>query len=345
MTNTGSKLLLIYTGGTIGMIREEEHGSLKAFDFDQLMSKIPEIKLLEHQIDTISFEQPIDSSDFGIREYQKLAKIIFDNYEQYDGFVVLHGSDTMSYTASALSFMLENLSKPIIFTGSQLPIGDLRTDAKENLISSIQVAGLKQNGKQVVKEVGLYFEYKLYRGNRTTKASAEQFEAFESPNYPYLIRSGVSLKVNQSALKNVRKEKPLVLHTELEEKILLLKLFPGLDASVFKSLIAIPHIKGIILESFGSGNFKTDDWFIEGVQSKINQSIPVVNITQCMGGQVQMGKYYTSQHLQKIGVISGTDMTTESALAKMMYLLPKRLSMKVFKTIFETSLRGEVSEG
>lgn len=344
MTNLSSKLLLIYTGGTIGMIREKEHGSLKAFDFDQLMSKIPELNLLEHQIDTISFKQPIDSSDFGIREYQKLAKIILDNYEQYDGFVVLHGSDTMSYTASALSFMLENLSKPIIFTGSQLPIGDLRTDAKENLISSIQVAGLKKDGKQVVKEVGLYFEYKLYRANRTTKANAEQFEAFESPNYPHLIQSGVSLKVNHSALKKVRKTKPLVLHKELDEQILLLKLFPGLDASVFQSLISIPQVKGIILESFGSGNFKTEDWFIDGIQSKINQSVPVVNVTQCIGGQVQMGKYYTSQRLRKIGVISGNDMTTESALAKMMYMLPKKLSMRVFKTIFETSLRGEVSE-
>lgn len=344
MADTKSKLLLIYTGGTIGMIRDDEHGSLKAFDFGQLLSKIPEIKLLEHQIDSISFEQPIDSSNFGIQEYQKLAKIIFENYDVYDGFVVLHGSDTMSYTASALSFMLENLSKPIIFTGSQLPIGDLRTDAKENLISSIQVAGLKQNGLQVVKEVGLYFEYKLYRANRTTKANAEQFEAFESPNYPHLIQSGVSLKVNHAALKKIRKIKPLVLHTELEEKILLLKLFPGLDAGVFKSLMTIPDLKGIILESFGSGNFKTNDWFINGIEAKINQGIPVVNITQCIGGEVQMGKYYTSQNLQKIGVISGSDMTTESALAKMMYLLPKRLSMRVFKTIFETSLRGEVSE-
>lgn len=344
ITETNSKILLIYTGGTIGMIRDEKQGSLKAFDFDELLSKIPEIKLLEHHIDTLSFVQPIDSSDFGILDYQKLAGIIADNYEKYDGFVVLHGSDTMSYTASALSFMLENIAKPIIFTGSQLPIGDLRTDAKENLISSIQIAGLKINGKTVIKEVGLYFEYKLYRANRTTKANAEQFEAFESPNYPHLIKSGVNLQINHSALKKTRKNKPLVLHTDLEDKILLLKLFPGLDAVVFQSLLNIPHIKGIVLESFGSGNFKTDDWFINGIQTKINQGIPIANVTQCIGGRVQMGKYYTSQRLQNIGVISGKDMTTESALAKMMYLLPKRLSMNVFKTIFETSLRGEVSE-
>jgi len=326
------------------MVRDDEFGSLKAFNFSELLSKIPELKLLEHEIDTLSFENPLDSSDFSIVEYQKLADIIYKNYECYDGFVVLHGSDTMSYTASALSFMLENLAKPIIFTGSQLPIGDLRTDAKENLISSIQIAGLKQNGISVIKEIGLYFEYKLYRANRTTKASAEHFNAFDSPNYPPLIESGVNLKVNQTAIRKVRKEKLIILHQDLEDKILLLKLFPGLDPIVFKALINIPHVKGIVLESFGSGNFKTEDWFINGIKEKIEQSIPVVNVTQCIGGQVVMGKYYTSQRLQKIGIISGKDMTTESALGKMMYLLPKGLSMKVFKTIFETSLRGEVTE-
>ena len=344
MTKLISKLLLIYTGGTIGMIKEEDSGTLKAFNFDELLSKIPEIKLLEHNIDTLSFDKPIDSSNFGLIEYRKLAQIITDHYDSYDGFVVLHGSDTMSYTASVLSFMLENLSKPIIFTGSQLPIGDLRTDAKENLISSIQIAGLRQNHNPVIKEVGLYFEYKLYRANRTTKVNAEHFKAFDSPNYPALIESGVNLKINHSAIKRIRKIKDLVLHKDLEDQILLLKLFPGLNKNVFQSLMDIPCIKGIILESFGSGNFKTDEWFINGIQSKINQSIPVINVTQCSGGQVTMGKYRTSALLQKVGVISGNDMTTETAMAKMMYMLPKRLSMKVFKTIFETSLRGEVSE-
>ena len=344
MKESGSKLLLIYTGGTIGMIKEDDQGSLKAFNFDELLSKIPELKLLEHKIDTLSFDKPIDSSDFGLIEYRQLAQIIYEHYEDYDGFVVLHGSDTMSYTASVLSFMLENLSKPIIFTGSQLPIGDLRTDAKENLISSIQIAGLQKNNRPVIKEVGLYFEYKLYRANRTTKVNAEHFEAFDSPNYPDLIKSGVNLKINYSAVKRVRKVKNLIVHKDLEDQILLLKLFPGLNQKVFDATMAIPCIKGIILESFGSGNFKTDDWFVNGIQSKINQSVPVVNITQCSGGQVVMGKYYTSERLQKIGVISGNDMTTEAAIGKMMYMLPKRLTMKVFKTIFETSLRGEVSE-
>jgi len=345
MPGKGTKLLLIYTGGTIGMIRENENGSLKAFNFDQLLSKIPEIKLLEHQIDTISFEQPIDSSDFGILEYRKLAKIIYQNYDNYDGFVVLHGSDTMSYTSSVISFMFENLSKPIIFTGSQLPIGDLRTDAKENLISSIQIAGLQYNNTPVIKEVGLYFEHKLFRANRTTKVNAEHFEAFSSPNYPALIQSGVNLTINHSAIMQVRKTKDLILHEDLEDQILLLKLFPGLSKKVFDALINIPTVKGIVMETFGSGNFKTDSWFIDGIRSKVNQSIPVINISQCIGGKVEMGKYYTSERLQQAGVISGKDMTTESAMAKMMYMLPKRLSMSVFKTIFETSVRGEIREG
>jgi L-asparaginase len=345
MPRMSSKLLLIYTGGTIGMIRENEKGSLKAFNFDQLISKIPEIKILEHHIDTISFEQPIDSSDFGILEYRKLAKIIYQNYENYDGFVVLHGSDTMSYTSSVISFMFENLSKPIIFTGSQLPIGDLRTDAKENLISSIQIAGLQYNNTPVIKEVGLYFEHKLFRANRTTKVNAEHFEAFSSPNYPALIQSGVNLNINHSAIMHVRKTLDLILHEDLEDQILLLKLFPGLSKTVFHALINIPTVKGIVLETFGSGNFKTDSWFIEGIKSKINQSIPVINISQCIGGKVEMGKYHTSERLQQAGVISGKDMTTESAMAKMMYMLPKRLSMSVFKTIFETSVRGEIREG
>jgi L-asparaginase len=345
MPTRGSKLLLIYTGGTIGMIRENEQGSLKAFNFDQLLSKIPEIKLLEHQIDTVSFEQPIDSSDFGIREYQKLAKIIYEHYQNYNGFVVLHGSDTMSYTASVISFMFENLSKPIIFTGSQLPIGDLRTDAKENLISSIQIAGLRYKNRPLIKEVGLYFEHKLFRANRTTKVNAEHFEAFSSPNYPALIESGVNLNINHSAINRSSKAKELILHEELEDEILLLKLFPGLSKKVFDSLIDLPSVKGIVLETFGSGNFKTDKWFIDGIKTKVEQSIPVINVSQCIGGKVEMGKYYTSERLQKAGVISGNDITTESAMAKMMYMLPKRLSMRVFKTIFETSLRGEISEG
>jgi len=326
------------------MMKDAGSKTLKPFNFDNLLAQIPEIKLLHHNVDTVSFENPLDSSDFGIPEYQKLAHIIVNNYELYDGFVILHGSDTMSYTASILSFMLENNSKPIIITGSQLPIGDLRTDAKENLITSIQIAGLKENNKPVIREVGLYFEHNLYRANRTTKLNAAHFEAFDSPNYPPLIESGVNLIINDSAVLKLKKTKPLVFHKKLESQILLLKLFPGLNKDMFCQLIGVKGIKGIILETFGSGNFKTDDWFINGLQDKIKAGIPVVNITQCVSGQVEMGKYYTSKRLEKIGVISGRDITSESALAKMMFLLPKNVSYSVFKTIFETSIRGEITE-
>lgn len=344
MKNPSSNILLIYTGGTIGMFKEKGSKSLKPFNFDQILAKIPELKLLDHKIDTISFEKPLDSSDFGVKEYQKLADIIYNNYALYDGFVVLHGSDTMSYTASVISFMLENLSKPVIFTGSQLPIGDLRTDAKENLITSIQIAGLKQNNKPVIAEVGLYFEYKLYRGNRTSKINAEHFEAFESPNYPPLTESGVHLNINENFIIKHNKRKQLILHKALEDKILLLKLFPGLSKDLFTHLLNISDIKGIIIETFGSGNYKTEEWFVDALKAKIDKQIPVVNITQCIGGQVQMGKYQSSEKLEKIGVISGNDITTESAIAKMMFLLPKKLNISVFKTIFETSLRGEITE-
>ena len=219
----GANILLIYTGGTIGMIKDFETGALKAFNFDELLQNIPELKLLEHTIDTVTFEEPIDSSNMNPKYWVDMAEIIENNYDNYDGFVVLHGSDTMSYSASALSFMFENLAKPIIFTGSQLPIGDLRTDAKENLITSIQIAGLQKNGKPVIAEVGLYFEYKLYRGNRTTKINAEHFEAFASLNYPELVESGVHLKVNHTALKIPNRRKKLILHTDLDDNIIVIK--------------------------------------------------------------------------------------------------------------------------
>ncbi|MEY2922333.1 MAG: hypothetical protein RL108_955, partial [Bacteroidota bacterium] len=268
---------------------------------------------------------------------------IEDNYTAFDGFVVLHGSDTMSYTASALSFMMEHLAKPIIFTGSQLPIGDLRTDAKENLITAIQIASLRENGQAVVQEVGLYFEYKLYRANRTTKINAEHFKAFTSPNYPFLIESGVHLKINSEALLPVS-GKELRVHKNIDTNVIILKLFPGISEQLMDAVVTIPNLKGIVLETYGAGNAPTDDWFLAVLQKAIQNGIHIINVTQCSGGSVRMGQYETSTALREIGVISGKDITTEAAITKLMYLLGHNELSTNFKELFETSLRGEIQE-
>ena len=342
MTTQTSTILLIYTGGTIGMIKDSETGSLKNFNFNDLLKHIPELNLLDCTIDSQSFEAPIDSSNMGPVYWQQLVSIIENQYDHFDGFVVLHGSDTMSYTASAVSFMLENLAKPVIFTGSQLPIGDLRTDAKENLITSIQLAALKQDNVSVIKEVGLYFEYKLYRANRTTKINAEHFEAFASLNYPALAQSGVNLSIDYNALL-APENKPLLVHKELEPKILLVKMFPGITQQMVTHLFNVDMFKGLVIETYGTGNLTTQGWFITALKKVVDSGIPVVNVTQCSGGSVVMGLYQTSAELKNMGVISGKDITTEAALTKLMYLLAIEDSQKDFKTLFETSLRGEMS--
>lgn len=335
-------ILLIYTGGTIGMVKDFETGVLKAFNFKNLLKRIPELQLIDCNIDTVSFISPIDSSNMNPEYWVHIAEIIETHYNAFDGFVVLHGSDTMSYSASALSFMLENLAKPVIFTGSQLPIGDLRTDAKENLITSIQLASLQNKKKPVVKEVCLYFEYKLYRANRTTKINAEHFQAFASFNYPTLAESGVHLKINDQYLLQPNLNKKLVVHKKMDTNVAIIKLFPGISEAVLMSILSTPKLKGIVIETFGSGNCTTETWFINLLKKTISKGIHIINVTQCAGGSVIMGQYETSSQLKKIGVISGKDITTESAVSKLMFLLGQNISDNDLKTKYETAFSGEM---
>lgn len=338
-----ANILIIYTGGTIGMVKDYKTNALKAFDFDNLKKNIPELNLINCKIETISFDEPLDSSNIHPDDWVEIASIIEVNYSGFDGFVVLHGSDTMSYTASAISFMFEHLDKPIIFTGSQLPIGDLRTDAKENLITSIQIAASQIDGKPIIKEVCLYFEYKLYRANRTTKINSEHFEAFSSPNYPPLAESGVHLKFNHNLLWKQEASNKLIVRKELDNNIVIIKIFPGITKNVIESILNTKGLKGVILETYGSGNAPTSSWFLGLLKNALEKGIHIVDVTQCVGGGVILGQYETSVQLEALGLISGFDITTESAVAKMMYLLGLNLPKEQFIKLYSTSLRGELN--
>jgi L-asparaginase len=343
MKSKKSSVLLIYTGGTIGMIQDAATHELRPFDFQSLTGQVPELNRFDIELSTIASEHPIDSSNMQPEVWVDLAKTIQKNYSKHDGFVILHGSDTMSFTASALSFMLENLGKPVVLTGSQLPIGIIRTDGKENLITAIEIAAAKKNGKPIVSEVCIYFEYKLYRGNRTFKHNSSHFDAFKSPNYPSLAEAGVNIQYNDSALLKPSGKK-LEVHTRLSNEILVLKLFPGLNKHIIESILQTKNIKAIILETFGAGNCSTQKWFTEALKKAINKGIIILNITQCREGRVIQGMYATSSHLKKMGVIGGSDLTFESAVTKLMFLFGQKFSNEKIKKLLQKNLRGELAE-
>lgn len=336
-------ILLLCTGGTITMSMDPGTGALIPFPFDQLYKQLPELKRFDYTIDYIPFEPMLDSSEVGPAEWIKMAEIVYENYNRYDGFVVLHGTDTMAYAASALSFMLEHLKKPVVFTGSQLPMSMVRTDGKENLITAIEIAAAKEYGTAVVPEVCIFFESTLYRGNRTTKKNAERFNAFGSYNYAPLATAGVHIRYNRSVIQYNREQQDLKLHRYLDTNIIVLKIFPGISEAYVRAILQTAGLRAVVLESFGAGNAPAYPWLMNAIESSSKSGIVFVNITQCNTGSVDMGRYKTSVHLLNAGVISGYDMTTEAAVTKLMFLLGHHSEPETVRSEFGRSYCGEMS--
>ena len=338
-----TSILIIYTGGTIGMVKDPKNGSLKPFDFDHILKQVPELKGFGFELTTVSFDPLIDSSNLNPEVWIRIANMIKENYEKFDGFVVLHGTDTMSYTASALSFMLDNLEKPVVLTGSQLPIGMLRTDGKENLITAIEIAADCKEGKAMVPEVSVLFENRLFRGNRTTKHNAEYFNAFYSYNYPDLAKVGINIHYNDSAIQKVSEES-FSINTDLDTNIAILKIFPGINKRTVDAILNIEGLRAVVIETYGAGNAPTDAWFVDSLRQAIAEGVLVYNVTQCPSGSVDMGLYETSVELLEIGVVSGHDITTEAAITKLMFLLGQKLDSDKIKFFLNKSIKGELCQ-
>ncbi len=336
-----SRILIIYTGGTFGMTYDHD-GVLVPFDFSLIIAHLPALKNLALELKVFSFENPIDSSNINPEHWQVIGKIIESHYAMHDGFVVLHGTDTMAFTASALSFMLEGLNKPVVFTGAQLPISEPRSDARENLITALEIASATKDGMALVPEVCIYFDYELLRGNRSKKVESMQFDAFDSGNYPQLAKAGVKIDYNYSVIRDADKNKPLTLHSKFDTNIAVLKLFPGINQIVVDAMLNTPGLKAVVVETYGSGNAPTLDWLITGLKKAIDKGIIVLNISQCPGGTVMQGRYETSKDLSQIGVISGADMTIETAVTKLMLLLGE-YETEICRELISRSIAGEMS--
>lgn len=338
------KLLIVYTGGTIGMIEDQTTKALRPFDFSHLIENVPKVKKLDYLIDNIQFNPPLDSSDMNVEHWQSMARSIADNYDDYDGFVVLHGTDTMAYTASALSFMLQNLDKPVIITGSQLPIGEVRTDGEENLITALQIAAARDaEGRPMIREVAILFENYLWRGNRSTKRSADNFNAFRSSNYAELAKIGLGIQFNTAVLDRHELGKGLKVYPEMDTAVEVIDLFPGLDERIFKHMLAAPGLKGIVLRTYGKGNARTDTWFLDAINETIARGVVIVNVTQCGNGGVNPRRYLTGDCLDRAGVIPGYDITLEAALAKLMHLLGRGCTPEQVRERFVKPIAGEMT--
>ncbi|MCC2599351.1 asparaginase [Sphingobacterium sp. FBM7-1] len=334
-------IFIIYTGGTIGMVKDAETGTFVPFDFELIARNLPDLERVDYKLTVHSFSPIIDSSNMNPTIWLEMAEIIRDNHDRYDGFVILHGSDTMSFSASILSFMLEGLQKPVILSGSQLPIGEFRTDARENMMTALEIASAKENGKSIVQEVCILFDNKLFRGNRSFKYNSAKFEAFRSPNYPVLAEAGIHIKYNYEALlDNTNKE--FILHTELDNRVGVLKLFPGISPAFVQSILSA-DVRSIVMETFGSGNTMTDQWFLDMLADCIQKGKNIVDISQCKVGSVELGRYETSQGLKALGVLNGYDMTFEAAVTKLIYLQGQLADQEAVAYWIEQDIRGELT--